>query len=156
MDDVSLPPAPGAVVVRSADGELIPAAGVDHLFKLTGRDTSGRLGLERFHLPPGVVGARPHVHRAHDESFYVLSGSLTVATDDGDVVLGPGDLAHAPRGALHGFRNASDVAVHALCLYTPPGYEQYFRDVHAAVAAGAELTVDLLAELRSHYATESR
>ncbi len=44
----------------------------------------------------------------------------------------------------------------ALCLYTPPGYEQYFRDVHAAVAAGEDLTVDLLAELRSHYATESR
>lgn len=80
-----------------------------------------------------------------------------MATDDGDVVLGAGDLAHAPRGALHGFCNAStDTAVQALCLSTPPGYEQYFRDVHAAVAAGEELTVDLLAELRSHYATESR
>ena len=157
MDDSSLPATQGAVVVRSGEGELITAAGVDHLFKLTGQNTSGRLGLERFHLPPGVVGARPHVHREHDESFYVLSGSLTVATDDGDVVLRPGDLAHAPRGALHGFRNATpDVAVHALCLYTPPGYEQYFRDVHAAVAAGAELTVDLLADLRGHYATESR
>jgi hypothetical protein len=40
-------------------------------------------------------------------------------------------------------------------MYTPPGYEQYFRDVHAAVAAGSELTVDLLAELRGNYQTDS-
>lgn len=147
---------PTALVVRAADGETISAAGVQHLFKLTGEQTGNRLGLERFRLPPGSVGARPHIHRAHDESFYVLDGSLTVATDTGEVVLGSGDLAHAPRGSLHGFRNASaSTAVHALCLYTPPGYEQYFRDVHVAVAAGQELTVDLLAELRSHYGTES-
>lgn len=147
---------PAALVVRADDGEAIPAAGVAHLFKLTGEHTGGRLGLERFSLPAGALGARPHVHRAHDESFYVLDGSLTVATETGEVVLEAGDLAHAPRGSVHGFRNASpDTVVHALCLYTPPGYEQYFRDVHAAVAAGDDLTVELLAELRSHYATDS-
>lgn len=68
MSDDSTP-STGAVVVRAAEGELITAAGVDHLFKLTGRHTGQRLGLERFHLPPGVVGARPHIHRGHDESF---------------------------------------------------------------------------------------
>jgi hypothetical protein len=39
---------------------------------------------------------------------------------------------------------------------TPPGYEQYFRDVHAAVGSGARLTPELLAGLRPRYATESR
>ncbi|MEU2351349.1 cupin domain-containing protein [Modestobacter sp. NPDC049651] len=142
-----------ATVVRAADGEEIDVAGVRHLFKLTG----GRLGLERFELAPGTVGARPHVHSAHDEYFYVLTGRLMVDTTGGAVELGPGDLAAAPRGAVHGYRNESaDVPVTALCLYTPPGYEQYFRDVHAAVAAGAEPTPELLAELRSRYATESR
>lgn len=145
-----------AIVVRSGEGEAVPAAGVEHLFKLTGQDTGERLGFEVFTVPPATLGARPHVHRAHDEYFYVLAGELTVATEDGDVVLAPGDLAAAPRGSVHGFRNASaGVTVQALCLYTPPGYEQYFRDVHAAVAAGTELTVDLLAELRGRYQTES-
>lgn len=87
----------------------------------------------------------------------MLTGSLTVASSKGDVLLGVGDLTHAPRGTLHGFRNSSsDIAVHALCLHTPSGDEQYFRDVHAAVAAGQQLTVDLLADLRSHYDTGSR
>lgn len=151
-EDVRVP----AIVVRSGEGEAVAAAGVEHLFKLTGQHTGERLGLEVFAVPPATLGARPHVHRAQDEYFYVLAGALTVDTEDGDVVLGPGDLAGAPRGSVHGFRNAGvDVAVRALCLYTPPGYEQYFRDVHAAVATGTELTVDLLAELRGRYQTDS-
>ena len=142
-----------ASVVRAGEGELVEAAGVQHLFKLT----AGALGLERFDLLPGTVGARPHVHHAHDEHFYVLAGRLTVDTGDGPVVLAAGDLVSAPRGAVHGYRNDSpDTAVTALCLYTPPGYEQYFRDVHAAELAGTEVTPELLAELRSRYDTESR
>lgn len=145
--------APRATVVRADEGERIVAAGVDHLFQLTG----GRLGVERFVLPPGTVGARPHVHGSHDEHFVVLAGELTVATEDGEVLLRAGDLVAAPRGAVHGYRNAhADVAVTALCLYTPPGYEQYFRDVHAAELAGAEVTPELLAQLRSRHDTESR
>ncbi|MEO6882057.1 MAG: cupin domain-containing protein [Mycobacteriaceae bacterium] len=150
-----------ALIVRAAEGEVILAAGVEHLFKLTGASTGGRFGLEEFTLAPDTLGARPHIHWGHDEYFFVLDGELTVATAsgeaDGEVTLGAGDLAQAGRGSVHGFRNAStDGPVRALCMYTPPGYEQYFRDVHAAVAAGTELTVDLLAQLRSHYDTESR
>jgi mannose-6-phosphate isomerase-like protein (cupin superfamily) len=144
-----------AVVVRASAGEVIGAFGVEHLFKLTGTVTEDRLGLARFVVPPGVVGAAPHVHHAHDECFYVLDGELTVATEGGEVVLAPGDLAYAPRGSVHGFRNVADRPTVALCLYTPPGYEGYFRQVHAAAAAGVELTPDLIAELRLGYATEA-
>lgn len=40
-------------------------------------------------------------------------------------------------------------------MYTPPGYEQYFRDVHAAVETGTEITDDLLQRLRGRYDTET-
>lgn len=134
----------------------MPAAGVEHLFKLTGSDTGGRFGLEEFSVPPDTIGARPHVHRGHDEYFYVLVGELTIASDDGEVTLGAGDLAAAPRGSVHGFRNADEIRpVRALCMYTPPGYEQYFRDVHAAALAGGDSTPELLRELRSRYQTDS-
>ncbi len=151
------PSSPGQpVVVRAGEGERIVAAGVDHLFALTGDQTGGLLGLEHFSVPPRTLGARPHVHHGHDEYFYVLEGELTIVTAAGEVVLSPGDLATAPRGALHGFLNPSEtVAVRGLGLYTPPGYEQYFRDVHAAVESGAELTDELLAGLRSHHRTET-
>jgi len=145
-----------AVVIRAEEGEAIPGPGVHHLFKLTGAETDERFGLEEFVLEPNTLGARPHIHWGHDEYFYVLEGELMVATDDGEILLRVGDLAQAGRGSVHGFRNADSTApVRGLVMYTPPGYEQYFRDVHAAVAAGTELTVDLLSDLRAPYDTET-
>jgi len=141
------------LVVRAGEGEEIHAAGVRHLFALTAGQTGGRLGLEEFTLPPGVVGARPHVHADHDEVFVVLAGELTLSTAGADVVLGPGDTAAALRGTVHGYRNDGAQPARALCVYTPAGYEQYFRDVHAAVAAGREPTPELLGELRARYGT---
>ena len=145
---------PRAVVRRTDEVEAIAAAGVEHLFRLTGADTGGRFAFEEFTVPPGSSGARPHVHHGHDEYFYVLSGTLTLHTGDGEVELGAGELAAAPRGAPHGFRNAGAEPVRGICMFTPAGYENYFRDVHPAAADGAEITEALLTELRGRYLTE--
>ncbi|MGL5857375.1 MAG: cupin domain-containing protein [Angustibacter sp.] len=148
-----VPGIPRALVRAPGEGELLTVAGVDHLFQLTGADTGGAFALEVFTVPPGTLGARPHVHHAHDEYFYVLDGELTVHTGDGEVVAGPRHLVAAVRGTPHGFRNAGGSVVQALCLYTPAGYEGYFRDVHAAVTGGAVATDDLLAGFRARYRT---
>src|SRR3954454_3167872 len=42
-----------------------------------------------------------HSHPDTDELFLVLTGSLTIRLDDGDVVLGPGQVYVVPRGARH-------------------------------------------------------
>ncbi|WP_194292821.1 cupin domain-containing protein [Streptomyces smaragdinus] len=140
---------------RPQDGELIDVAGVRHFFRLTAEHTGGHFAFEEFSLEPGVIGARPHVHDGHDEYFYVLEGELTLHTGDDEATAGPGDLLAATRGTPHGFRNAGPVPARALCLYTPAGYEDYFREVHAAVSAGAEVTDELLAEFRGRYRTSS-
>lgn len=148
-------PAPRPLLRRPEDGELIDVAGVAHFFRLTGEHTGGRFAFEEFTLGAGIVGARPHVHAGHDEYFYVLDGELTLHNGDGEVTVGPGNLLSAVRGTPHGFRNAGTGTVRALCLYTPAGYEGYFREVHAAVATGAEVTDELLAEFRARYRTTS-
>lgn len=137
------------------DGELIDVAGVRHFFRLTGEHTDGRFAFEEFTLPPGVVGARPHVHEGHDEYFYVLEGELTLHNGDGEVTVGAGHLLSALRGTPHGFRNATTRPVRGLCLYTPSGYEGYFREVHAAAAGGTEITDEVLAQFRARYRTTS-
>jgi mannose-6-phosphate isomerase-like protein (cupin superfamily) len=52
-----------------------------------------------------VVKARgeftPHRHPETDEVFLVITGSLTIRMDDGDVRLGPGQLYVVPRGVRH-------------------------------------------------------
>ena len=42
-----------------------------------------------------------HSHPDTDEFFLVLRGSLTIRMDDGDVVLGPGQVYVVPRGVPH-------------------------------------------------------
>lgn len=42
-----------------------------------------------------------HSHPDTDEAFLVLSGSLTIRLDDGDVTLGAGQLYVVPKGTPH-------------------------------------------------------
>jgi mannose-6-phosphate isomerase-like protein (cupin superfamily) len=43
----------------------------------------------------------PHSHPETDEAFLVLKGELRIKLDDGEVVLGPGQLYVVPRGTKH-------------------------------------------------------
>jgi mannose-6-phosphate isomerase-like protein (cupin superfamily) len=141
------------LLIRPGEGETIEAAGVEHLFRLTSGQTGGRFAFEEFSLAPGTMGARPHVHHGHDEYFYVLENDLTVHDGTGEVTVGPGHLLAALRGTPHGFRNAGGATVRGLCLYTPAGFEDYFRQVHAAVAAGAVVDDAMLNEFRARFNT---
>jgi mannose-6-phosphate isomerase-like protein (cupin superfamily) len=42
-----------------------------------------------------------HSHPETDEFFLVLSGSLTIRTDAGDVAIGPGEVYIVPKGVQH-------------------------------------------------------
>jgi mannose-6-phosphate isomerase-like protein (cupin superfamily) len=75
-------------------------------------------------------GASPHVHREHNDLFYVLEGELTVfaGPDQVDHVLRPGTLALAPPLVVHGFRNASDADVRYLNVHAGGGgFAAYIR-----------------------------
>lgn len=144
-----------AVLRPAGAGERIPGPGVEMLFKVVGDDTGGRLALQEFVVEPGAPAVPPHIHWEHDEYFYVVEGELTVHTGDAETTVGPGGLLAAVRGSVHGFRNASDKPVKALCVFAPAGYENYFREVHEAIMSGETMTVERMAELRSKYASET-
>jgi mannose-6-phosphate isomerase-like protein (cupin superfamily) len=76
-----------------------------------------------------------HSHADTDEFFLVISGELTIALRDGDVVLGPGELFVVPRGAEHCPRASAETAV---MLIEPRGV------VNTGDAGG-----DMTAELRT-------
>ena len=42
-----------------------------------------------------------HSHPDTDELFLVLSGQLTIRMDDGEVLVGPGEVFVVPRGTPH-------------------------------------------------------
>jgi quercetin dioxygenase-like cupin family protein len=147
------PTTPAGVFRAPGVGERLDISGIGHLFRLTAADTEGRFSVEEFTVPANVTGVPPHIHDAHDEYFYILDGQLTLWAGDAEVVADAGAVVAAPRGVPHGYRNDTEQPATALCLYTPAGYENYFREVHAAIASGEEVSEDKLVQFRAKYAT---
>ena len=86
-------------------------------------------------------GADLHVHRRHNDLFYVLEGELTLrlGPDGTSVAAPPGTLALVPPLVVHGYRNASAADVRFLNVHAPgAGFAPYLR----ALRDGAAHTFD--------------
>lgn len=94
----------------------------------TGGSTEGAFGLYRWDMNGDRGGAAPHFHRSFSESFYVLSGTVSVYDGDAWVDAAAGDYAYVPPGGIHGFANHSDAPASMLILFSPGApREQYFE-----------------------------
>jgi quercetin dioxygenase-like cupin family protein len=66
-----------------------------------------QLTVTESHFPDARVGAEPHFHRRHVDSFYVLEGGMAVLVHDEEKLLDPGAFVSAPPEVVHGFRTTS-------------------------------------------------
>jgi quercetin dioxygenase-like cupin family protein len=74
----------------------------------------------RTRLGPRRAGTDPHVHREHNDVFYVLEGELTVRLGaDGEMAATPGTMVVVPPLVVHAYRNASDADVVFLNVHAP-------------------------------------
>jgi quercetin dioxygenase-like cupin family protein len=128
------PPADGglprsaAVVVLTGEGELVEND-ERQMWILAARPELCVFVLD---AAPGYVGPRPHVHKLHTDSFYVLEGELEFELD-GERVAAPADswVAATP-GVVHTFRNAGDERVRFLNVHAPGrGFDEYMRRQNA-------------------------
>jgi mannose-6-phosphate isomerase-like protein (cupin superfamily) len=89
----------------------------------------------------GRDGADLHVHRGHNDLFYVLEGELTLrlGPEGGPVAAPAGTLALVPPLVVHGYRNPSGAEVRFLNVHAPgAGFAPYMR----ALRDGAPHTFD--------------
>jgi uncharacterized cupin superfamily protein len=59
-------------------------------------------GVNLTTLEPGAESALRHWHKHEDEFIFVVAGELTLITDDGEQVLGPGKCAGFKKGVADG------------------------------------------------------
>ncbi|MEL6471184.1 MAG: cupin domain-containing protein [Cyanobacteria bacterium J06623_4] len=59
-------------------------------------------GVNLTTLAPGSQSALRHWHSAQDEFVYVVEGELVLITDEGEEILGPGDMAGFAAGVPNG------------------------------------------------------
>lgn len=116
-------PAP-AVSIRRAD-EAANSIGVGEVGYLS-PEGSRALGQILLIEAPGYR-TPAHVHHQTDETFYVLSGRLTLWVDGVFQDLGPGDYVHIPRGVPHAQGNRGEEPAHLLLTVAPGDFVDFFR-----------------------------
>jgi uncharacterized cupin superfamily protein len=79
-----------------------------------------QLGASLIEYQPGMPGDAMHMHYGVEEMFFVLSGTPTVRTPEGENALSPGDVVYFPEGpdGLHTFSNPTDEPVRMLGIST--------------------------------------
>jgi quercetin dioxygenase-like cupin family protein len=116
----------------------------------TGRDHRRPLRLLEYHLAPHTPGAAPHYHQTFSESFYVLSGELTIYAAGEWQPRVAGDYALVHEGGAHGFRNDGDEEAAFLILFAPGiARERFFAEMAEIRRSGRSLTPE---ELTAFYA----
>src|SRR4051794_18665325 len=102
------------------------------------------------------AGPPQHVHREHDETFFVLTGAVRFTSGTDSLIASSGQLVTAPIGDPHSFANADDQApASLLCTLTPQRYIDYFREL-TRLTPGTDGRLDpaeILAVM-TRYATE--
>ena len=123
------------LVKASADDQDRPHIGLvgdTYTVLLSGQDTAGRFCLIDMHIPPGG-GPPPHRHD-FEETFVVLEGEMEATFRGQKSTVQAGQTVHIPANAPHQFHNISGSAVRLLCICSPAGQEDFFREVGVAVA----------------------
>jgi uncharacterized cupin superfamily protein len=79
-----------------------------------------QLGASLIEYLPGSPDSPLHMHYGVEEMFFVLSGTLTVRTPEGEEQLSPGDVVYFREGpdGLHTFSNHTDEPVRMLGIST--------------------------------------
>jgi uncharacterized cupin superfamily protein len=140
--------------IASDGGAPIHLPGWEMRVKIGAQETQGAMALLEATMAPGHTGAAEHVHAGHDESFFVIEGSLRFRLGDTYRSVSAGETVFASRGLAHGFANIGACPARYLVALTPAGYEVYFAEVAALVLKhGAMPDRETLVRLMADHAT---
>jgi mannose-6-phosphate isomerase-like protein (cupin superfamily) len=127
---------PAAFQVPNHGGERFRFGGIEIIVRASGASTGGAFSLIEEVDP---VDTPLHVHRDEDELWYILEGEHVVQVGDEEFPVGPGDIVFAPRGVPHSQRRVVERTGRHLVLFSPPGFEGFFRDLAEAESNGADM-----------------
>lgn len=119
----------GGAILHEPDGQHIPLAGGRELtIKVDSQLTPGvRMSMVTEDLPPGAE-IEVHLHEREDEIIFIRMGRGVATLGDREVAVAPGATIYAPQGVWHGLRNTGESALGMTAIYSPPGFEQAFKD----------------------------
>jgi quercetin dioxygenase-like cupin family protein len=120
----------GKTLVTREEGD--DADGV--VIKVYGADTNGAIAIIEQPFEAGLL-LPPHVHQ-NDVWLYVLAGEMHARVGEEVVKATPGCWVLKPRQVPHTMWNAGPEPARIIELYTPGGFELFFKDFGARLRQG--------------------
>ena len=126
--------APGHKVAAGAGERIRIGDGGEIVIMASAESTGGAFCV--IEEAPPLIDTPLHVHEREDEIFYVLEGRHVFRVGDEEFGAGPGDLVFAPRGVPHAQRRAEPGVGRHLAMFSPAGFEGFFRELGEAHLEG--------------------
>ena len=120
--------ADGGERLRFSDAEFVVRASAD--------GTGGAFTIIEESAP---LDTPLHVHKNEDELWYVLEGEHIIRVGDDEFHAGPGDIVFGPRGVPHAQRRVIPRTGRFLELFSPAGFEGFFRQLAEAERTGSSM-----------------
>ena len=123
----------GGLFVGPEEGKAIPnPIGGGMVVKVRDGDPGGAYSIHDNVIPAGSPGPLPHLHRDHEETFYVLEGELTVRVGTREITAPAGSFVVIPRGVVHQPSNPGTEPTRALLIFSPGGMDHFFEEAAEA------------------------
>jgi quercetin dioxygenase-like cupin family protein len=113
--------------LAAADGELIYVGRDPVRIKLS-PSGKGRFAMITQDVSPGT-SIPIHAHDHEDEIIFIQSGQGEATLDTKVVQLAAGSTLFVPQGTWHGGRNTGSETLKWIAIYSPSGFEGYFREI---------------------------
>jgi quercetin dioxygenase-like cupin family protein len=120
----------GKRLIAADEGD--EAGGV--LIKLYSEETNGAISIIEQPFEPGLL-LPPHVHQ-NDVWLYILEGEMHARVADEVVRATPGCWVMKPRLIPHTMWNAGTETARIIEVYTPGGFELFFKDFEELLREG--------------------
>lgn len=114
--------------VQAAEGELVYVGRDPVLIKLSPQGAKGRFAMITQDVSPGTV-IPIHAHDNEDEVIFIQSGTGEATLGDRTIALAAGSTLFVPQGTWHGGRNTGTATLKWVAIYSPSGFEGYFREI---------------------------
>jgi quercetin dioxygenase-like cupin family protein len=117
-------------------GRVYEQGGFRGAIKVDDAESAGRQCFSEWTVDPGDDGPPPHLHRSHQEAFFVVEGTLSFRVGDETIEAEAGAFVFIPPGVVHAFSNRTDEPARCVNAYVPGGIEGFFVEVGELMADG--------------------
>jgi mannose-6-phosphate isomerase-like protein (cupin superfamily) len=139
------------IVVLPGEGRHLSLGSMQLSFKADEKEADGRYALSVATAAPDDPGTSPHVHREHDDLFFVTEGTLAFDVAGETFEAPAGSFVGIPRGLSHRWWNPRSEPATFLNFHVPgSGFEAFVRQL-AALSAEGRATPAAMSELGARH-----